>query len=111
MPKSYGAAFDPMTGRYVLVLEDLPADECEFPDTLHPLDKDRASLIVELLARLHATFWGRIPDWVYSASADSASMITGPLLKMSARRIAERTDIRRRDGPLHRRELPRRGAR
>jgi hypothetical protein len=93
LPKSYGSAFDSMTGRYVLVLEDLPADECEFPDTLHPLDKDRANLIVELLARLHGTFWGRIPDWVYSASADSSSMMTGPLLKSSARRIAERTDI------------------
>ena len=93
MPKSYGSAFDPITGRYVLVLEDLPADECDFPDTLHPLDKDRAILIVELLARLHGTFWGRIPDWVYSASADTSSMLTGPLLKMSSRRIAERTDI------------------
>ena len=111
MPKSYGSAFDSMTGRYVLVLEDLPADECEFPDTLHPLDKDRANLIVELLARLHGKFWGRIPDWVYSASADSSSVMVGALLKLSARRIAERTDIRRGNGPLHRRELPRRGSR
>jgi hypothetical protein len=93
LPKFHGSTFDPVTGRYVLVLEDLPADQCEFPDTLHPLDQDRANLIIELLARLHGTFWGRIPDWVYSASADSSSMMTGPLLKMSARRIAERTDI------------------
>ncbi|MGZ5365696.1 MAG: phosphotransferase, partial [Mycobacterium sp.] len=60
LPKSYGSAFDPITGRYVLVLEDLPADECDFPDTLHPLDKHRAILVVELLARLHGKFWGRI---------------------------------------------------
>ena len=93
VPKSYGSAFDPMTGRFVLVLEDLAVDECEFPDTLHPLSADRASLIVELLARLHGKYWGRIPDWLYSASADSASLMTGPLLKTSARRIAERTDI------------------
>lgn len=36
LPKAYGTAFDPWTGRYVLVLEDLPAWSCEFPDTLHP---------------------------------------------------------------------------
>ncbi|MGZ8809386.1 MAG: phosphotransferase, partial [Mycobacterium sp.] len=93
LPKSYGSAFDPITGRYVLVLEDLPADECDFPDTLHPLDKHRAILVVELLARLHGKFWGRIPDWVYSASADSSSVMVGALLKLSARRIAERTGI------------------
>ena len=58
VPKSYGAAFDAWTGRYLLVLEDLPAS-CEFPDTLHPLSIDQASLIVELLAGLHATFWDR----------------------------------------------------
>src|ERR1700756_5885455 len=31
VPNAYGAAFDPWTGRYVLVLEDLPAESCEFP--------------------------------------------------------------------------------
>lgn len=102
-PAAYGSAFDPVTGRYVLVLEDLPAAECRFPDTLHPLDRDQAALVVELLARLHATFWGRLSapgggpfGWVYSPSADHTSLLTGRLLKTSARRIAERTDI-----PVH----------
>ena len=58
VPKSYGSAFDPMTGRYVLVLEDLAVEACEFPDTLHPLTQDQASLIVELLARLHGDILG-----------------------------------------------------
>ena len=98
LPKAYGSAFDPLTGRFVLVLEDLAADNCEFPDTLHPLDRDQAGAIVERLARLHATFWGRPPGWLYTASADSASLLTGPLLKTSARRIAERTDIPVEDG-------------
>lgn len=101
VPKTYGSAFDSFTGRFVIVLEDLPAAQCEFPDTLHPLDRDKASLIVESLARLHSTFWGRLPArngdgplaWLYAASADSASLLTGPLLKASARRIAERTSI------------------
>ena len=61
LPKAYGSAFDPLTGRFVLVLEDLAADNCEFPDTLHPLDRDQAGAVVELLARLHATFWGLPP--------------------------------------------------
>lgn len=93
LPKSYGSIFDPVTGRYVLVLEDLAVDHCEFPDTLHPLSTDQASRVVELLARLHGTFWERAPDWAYAASADSAALLTSPLLKTSARRIAEKTDI------------------
>ena len=43
VPKSYGSAFDPLTGRFVIVLEDLAVDECEFPDTLHPLTGDQAA--------------------------------------------------------------------
>lgn len=93
VPACHGSAFDSLTGRYVLVLEDLPADDCDFPDTLHPIGADRAALIVELLARLHATFWNRVPDWLYTASADTAALLTGPLLKTSARRIAAQTDI------------------
>ncbi|WP_083410784.1 phosphotransferase [Mycolicibacterium rutilum] len=93
VPDCHGSAFDSVIGRYVLVLEDLPADECEFPDTLHPLSADRAGLIVDLLARLHAKFWNRVPGWLYTASGDTASLLTGPLLKTSARRIGERTDI------------------
>ena len=37
VPKSYGSVFDSMTGRFVIVLEDLAASSCQFPDTLHPL--------------------------------------------------------------------------
>ena len=101
LPVSYGSAFDSLTGRFVLVLEDLAVDPCVFPDTLHPLDKDQAAKIVELLATLHATFWERLPangsrrplGWVYSASGDHTSLLTGPLLNTSARRLAERTSI------------------
>jgi hypothetical protein len=106
LPASYGSAFDSLTGRFVLVLEDLAVDSCVFPDTLHPLDKHQAGKIVELLARLHATFWERLPNngsrgplgWVYSASGDHTSLLTGPLLNTSARRLAERTTIGVEDG-------------
>ncbi|TMS53962.1 phosphotransferase [Mycobacterium sp. DBP42] len=106
VPRAHGAAFDALTGRYVLVLEDLTLGPCEFTDTLHPLDKDRAARTVELLARVHAAFWGKLPDrsgngplgWLYSASGDHTSLMTGSLLKLSAKRLAERTDIPVADG-------------
>ncbi len=98
VPKAHGAAFDPWTGRYLLVLEDLPAESCEFPDTLHPLSIDQASLIVELLAALHATFWDRLPPngggplgWLYTPSGDVTSLLTGSLMKTSMKRLAEHT--------------------
>jgi Phosphotransferase enzyme family len=101
IPRAHGSEFDPWTGRFVLVLEDLAATPCEFPDTLHPIDADRAALVVELLARVHGTYWGRLPErigegplgWLYTASGDSAALLTSPLLKTSARRVAERTDL------------------
>ncbi|ORV62754.1 phosphotransferase [Mycobacterium europaeum] len=99
-PYAYGAVFDPWTGRYLVVLEDLPAESCEFPDTLHPLSPDQASLIVELLADLHATFWERLPrdgrgplGWLYTASGDVTSLLTGSLMHASIKRLAERTEI------------------
>ncbi len=100
VPYCYGAAFDAWTGRYLLVLEDLPAESCEFPDTLHPLSPDQASLIIELLADLHATFWGRLPrdgrgamGWLYTPSGDVTSLLTGSLMHTSIKRLAERTTI------------------
>ena len=101
VPKSYGSAFDPVTGRFVIVLEDLAVEACEFPDTLSPLTKDQASLIVELLAQVHGTFWNRLPrrsgpeplGWVNAASADKFTAVTEPLLKISLRRLTEKTDI------------------
>jgi hypothetical protein len=102
LPVAYGSAFDALTGRFVLILEDLAVDPCVFPDTLHPLDKDQASKIVELLAKLHAKFWERLSTngkrWVYSASGDHTSLLTGPLLNTSARRMSERTSIPVEDG-------------
>jgi hypothetical protein len=100
VPKAFGTAFDSWTGRYLLVLEDLPADSCEFPDTVHPLSIDQASLIVELLALLHATFWNRLPydgrgplGWLYTPSDDVTSLLTSSLMKASIKRLAERTTI------------------
>jgi len=100
VPTAHGAAFDPWTGRYLLVLEDLPTESCEFPDTLHPLSIDQASLIVELLAGLHAAFWDRLPrngrgplGWLYTPSGDVTSLLTGSLMKTSIKRLTERATM------------------
>lgn len=47
IPRSYGSAFDALTGRYVIVLEDMSRTPCEFPDTLHPLSTDQMAQVVE----------------------------------------------------------------
>ncbi|GBG39200.1 phosphotransferase [Mycobacterium montefiorense] len=99
VPVAYGAAFDTWTGRYLLVLEDLP-ESCVFPDTLHPLSTDQAGLVVELLATVHGTFWDRMRqngrghlDWLYTPSGDVTSLLTGSLTTTSMKRLSERTSI------------------
>lgn len=105
IPQSYGSAFDPVTGRYVIVLEDMSRTPCEFPDTLHPLSTDQMAQVVETLAGLHATFWGRLPqksggsgkfDWLLAPSDDPANLITPTVMRASARRLAGSTTI-----PVH----------
>jgi hypothetical protein len=106
VPTSYGSDFDPLTGRFVIVLEDLPQDSCEFYDTLRPLDSDRAGQLVELLAHVHGTFWNRLPaqggkgalGWLTATSDERSLPITRPLLRLSARRLADKTAIPVEDG-------------
>jgi hypothetical protein len=99
VPEAYGTAFDTWTGRYLLILEDLP-ESCVFPDTLHPLSVDQASSIVELLASVHGAFWERVRQngrgplaWLYTPSGDVTSLLTGSLMKTSMKRLAEKTTI------------------
>src|SRR4029077_2675645 len=65
-----------------------------------PLSTNQAGLIVELLAKLHATFWGRLPHdgkgplgWLYTPSGDVTSLLTGSLMSTSIKRLAGRTTI------------------
>jgi Ser/Thr protein kinase RdoA (MazF antagonist) len=102
IPRCHGSQFDPVTGRYVIVLEDMTTSPCEFPDTLHPLDNDQMALLVEVLAHVHGTFYGRLPQkrsgggqfgWLWPPSADPSAALTALLMKLSARKLAERTSI------------------
>ena len=102
VPRTYGSEWDPLTGRYVVVLEDMTTTPCEFPDTLDPLDTDKIALLVETLAHLHGTFWGRLPEtpggggqfgWLWPPSSDPSVPLTPLLMRMSARRLADRTSI------------------
>ena len=105
VPESFGSAFDPLTGRYVVVLEDMTTSPCRFADTLHPLDADQMGRLMEVLAHLHATFWARLPGkpggggefgWLVAPSADPANLLTPTVMRMSARRLARATPI-----PVH----------
>ena len=102
LPTSYGASFDPLTGRYVIVLEDMTRTPCQFPDTLHPLDADQMAQLVECFAHLHGTFFGRLPEtsggtgqfgWLMAPSEDPANPITPSVMKLSAKRLADRAPI------------------
>jgi hypothetical protein len=102
IPRAYGAAFDAVTGRYVVVLEDMTTTPCVFPDTLNPLDVDQMASLVETLAGLHGRFFGRLPErpggsgtfgWLTAPSQDPANLLTPSLMKMSARKLADRTDV------------------
>jgi len=97
VPTHLGSAFDAPTGRFVLVLEDLAAQQCEFPDTLHPFSEDQACLLVELLAQLHARFCGRLGGgpyaWLYSGSTDPSVPLVPAMLRAAVRRLTNRTDV------------------
>jgi Ecdysteroid kinase-like family len=102
VPVSYGADFDPLTGRYVIVLEDMTTSPCQFPDTLHPLEADQMAQLIECFAHLHATFWGRLPEkpsgsgkfgWLMAPSSDPSNPIMPTVMKLSARKLADRTPI------------------
>jgi len=80
VPVSHGSAFGPLTGRFVLVLEDLAVDPCEFPDTLHPLDADKAALPVAL-PQLATVEVGALYAYV-------AALITAGMGDMQAENIA-----------------------
>lgn len=106
VPESYGSNFDPLTGRFAIILEDMPQDSVEFFDTTRPLDRDKAASLVETLAHVHGTFWNRLPapgskgplSWLTQASDERSLPISRPLMRFSAKSLAEKTSIPVEDG-------------
>jgi hypothetical protein len=56
-PLAFASHFDPATGRFGLLLEDLTAREARFPSALDPVSLDEVRSILGHLATLHARFW------------------------------------------------------
>ena len=56
-PAVFASNFDPATGRFGLLLEDLTARDARFPSALDPVSLDEVRSILGHLATLHARFW------------------------------------------------------
>jgi hypothetical protein len=97
-PRVHGIDHDVRTRRFVLVLEDLGARGCTFPELVDALGVDQAEAGLEVLARLHGAHWrdpaldgpqgGPAGDlrWVRANSSDPLL----PLLTAVVQRLARR---------------------
>jgi len=56
-PTAFASHFDPATGRFGLLLEDLTARDARFPSALDPVSIDEVRSILAHMASLHARFW------------------------------------------------------
>lgn len=56
-PAVYASSFDPASGRFGLLLEDLTQRGARFPSALDPISVDEVRSILGHLATLHARFW------------------------------------------------------
>lgn len=56
-PRVFASHFDPSTGRFGLLLEDLTARGARFPSAIEPVSLAAVRSIVGHLASLHARFW------------------------------------------------------
>ena len=82
-PEAHAVAFDPRTGRFLLVLEDLSARGAHFADTLTPLTPDQVASALDTLRHLHAV---DPPPWVPRNSDDPMlGVITRALGPLSRR--------------------------
>jgi len=56
-PRCFAASFDPATGQFGLLLEDLSERDARFPDATVPVSVDEVGALLDQLASLHAAFW------------------------------------------------------
>jgi hypothetical protein len=77
-PYCHALGFDPLSGRFLLVLEDLAARGARFADTLTPLTVDEAATALDTLRGVHAA---PPPHWARTNAAD-------PMLPLIARSLS-----------------------
>jgi hypothetical protein len=56
-PRCFAASFDPGTGQFGLLLEDLEERGARFPHATEDVSPDQARALLDQLASLHAQFW------------------------------------------------------
>lgn len=56
-PLSLGGAFNPESGHFGLLLEDLTQREATFPNVTQPVSIHYVETLIDTLAQLHASFW------------------------------------------------------
>ncbi len=101
VPQVHGIDHDPRTRRFVLVLEDLGARGCTFPELVDAVTVDQAAAGLDVLARLHGAHWrdpalddgprtGRAGDlrWVRANSADPLLPLFTTIVQRLAGRLA-----------------------
>lgn len=90
-PEAFAARFDPGTGRFLIVLEDLVARGASFVDTRTPLSVDQAAAALSTLARLHAA--EHLPAgqlrWLTSNSRDALLPLVAAALPRLGRRVRD----------------------
>ena len=89
-PEAFGAGFDPRTGRFVIVLEDLAERGATFVDTLARLTVDDVAGTLTTLARLHGSTHRRpqLPRWLGTNSGDALLPLVSGTLGRLTRRVA-----------------------
>ena len=56
-PRSLGALYDPTSGQFVLILEDLSQRGARFPNVLEDVALSAIETLIDALATLHASHW------------------------------------------------------
>jgi Phosphotransferase enzyme family len=56
-PRCFGAAFDPASGRFALLLEDLTTRGAIFPNVTQPTTPGQIRALLRTVSALHARFW------------------------------------------------------
>jgi hypothetical protein len=99
----HGVDLDPRTRRFALVLEDLGARGCTFPELVDALEVDHAAAGLATLARLHGSHWrdpaldgrpaagGRGADlaWVRANSTDRLLPLVAAVVPRLGSRVAK----------------------